>query len=80
MLAGKYWLMPNGVVDVTNSEHALYAKNYLLGLVGTKDQLVLAPAALLSAAGNVLTPFLQPSLRRSRPVRSAGVLASGVGA
>ena len=41
MLTGKYWITPGGVVDVTTSEHALYAKNVMLGLFGTPKALKL---------------------------------------
>ena len=41
MLSGKYWITPGLVVDVTTSEHALYAKNHLLGLLGTGLELKL---------------------------------------
>lgn len=32
MLTGKFWIMPDGVVDVSTSEHALFAKKIMLGL------------------------------------------------
>ena len=32
MLHGKYWLTVDGVADVTVSEHALYARRYMLGV------------------------------------------------
>ena len=39
MLIGKYWITPTGVVDVSTSEHALYAKNIMLGLLGTPNEI-----------------------------------------
>ncbi len=41
MLTGKYWITPTGVVDVSTSEHALYAKNVMLGLLGTPHEIKL---------------------------------------
>ena len=41
MLSGKYWITPTGVVDVSTSEHALYAKNVMLGLLGTAGEIKL---------------------------------------
>jgi hypothetical protein len=32
MITGKYWITPKAVVDVTVSEHALFAKKVMLGL------------------------------------------------
>ena len=39
MLSGKFWITPTGVVDVSTSEHALYAKNVMLGLWGTASEI-----------------------------------------
>jgi len=39
MLSGKFWITPTGVVDVSTSEHALYAKNVMLGLLGTASEI-----------------------------------------
>jgi len=39
MLFGKYWLIGKQCIDVTCSEHALYARNYLLGILGTQNEL-----------------------------------------
>lgn len=39
MLTGKYWLVGSECIDVTTSEHALYAKNYMLRLHKSKDPL-----------------------------------------
>lgn len=46
MLRGKYWIIGTEVVDVTTSEHAIYAKNFLLRLEGPerlKVQKMLVP-------------------------------------
>ena len=57
MLMGKYWITPTGVVDVSTSEHALYAKNVMLGLLGTPNEIRLdktlfdpLPAKIIRAA------------------------------
>jgi hypothetical protein len=39
MLTGKFWITPQGVVDVSTSEHALYARNFVLGLLGTPREI-----------------------------------------
>ncbi len=41
MLTGKFWITPSAVVDVSASEHALYAKNVMLGLLGTPTEIKL---------------------------------------
>jgi hypothetical protein len=47
MLVGKYWTTPQGVVDVTTGEHALYARKRLLLL--PPDNLRCGIADMLSA-------------------------------
>lgn len=39
MIQGKYWITPHGLVDVTTSEHALYAKNNMLKLARTRGEI-----------------------------------------
>ena len=57
MLTGKYWITPHGVVDVSASEHALYAKNFMLRLLGTNYEIPLtkdlfAPMSAADAASH----------------------------
>lgn len=61
MLTGKYWITPGGVIDVSDSEHALYARKIMLGL---------APEDFTY---NVRTMFTPLSARERKKFRSRGV-------
>lgn len=41
MLTGKYWITKKAAVNVTCSEHALYARNYMLRLLRTDQEILL---------------------------------------
>ena len=56
MLTGKFWITPNAVVDVSASEHAIYAKNAMLGLLGSPHAYKLDK--------HMLSPLPPPEVRR----------------
>lgn len=76
MLSGKFWITPNGVVDVSTSEHALYAKNAMLGLLGTPAEIRLDKTLFSPLPKEIVTAA------RKRRVDEAAVehLASGIDA